>query len=272
MEKSRIGRAGQVRIYVGKCLRLFVSEKQWINFISTAIIMCIIALVTGEDMFVAYSDTKNGAFAIICACIWIGLFNSIRSVCRERDIIKWEHKTGLHISSYVIAHVVYELLLCVVETLIVITVVFLKYHENIPVEGLIFPMLLDLYVTLLLVMFGSDMLALLISCMVKSENTAMTVMPFVLIIQLVMSGAVFSLSGITERMAYLTLSKWGLNAICSISNTIDSVYEDYEIFGNGDCAATAEHLGFIWLLLLGYALIYIVLGVVALEQVDRDKR
>ena len=114
MKDNRISAGGQIRIYAGKCFRLFWSEKQWKKLISTLIIMGIISLVTGDKMFKEYPATKNGAFAVICACIWVGLFNSIQSICRERAIIKREHRTGLRIGSYVMAHFLYELALCAV--------------------------------------------------------------------------------------------------------------------------------------------------------------
>ena len=44
--------------------------------------------------------TLMGAFAIACVCIWTGSFNSIQVICRERDVIKREHRAGMHISSY----------------------------------------------------------------------------------------------------------------------------------------------------------------------------
>ncbi|MCD7789924.1 MAG: ABC transporter permease [Bacteroides thetaiotaomicron] len=269
---NRIGRAGQIRIYVGKCFRLFVSEKQWINFISTAIITLIISMVTSEDMFRVYKDTKSGAFAVVCACIWVGLFNSIRSVCRERAIIKREHRTGLHISSYILAHVIYEFVLCMAESLIVTGIVFLKNSSHLPDSGLLFPMSVDFYITILLVMFGSDMIAILISSIVKSENTAMTVMPFILILQLVMAGAVFDLEGVTERIAAFTLSKWGLNAIGSISLTNSSMNTSYLIYGDGSWEASGGHLLYVWLIMLGFAFVYILFSIIALKRVDKDKR
>lgn len=272
MENNRIGRGGQIRVYLGKCFRLFASEKHWVNFVSTAIIMVIILLVTGTDMFVDYTATINGANSIISACIWIGLFNSIRSICKERAIIKREYRTGLHISSYILAHVVYELAICAAESLLVVLSVAIRYFENMPFDGLIFPMAVDLYITFLLVTFGSDMLAILISSIVRSENTAMTVMPFVLIIQLVMSGTVYTLSGAAERVSYLTLSKWGMNAFCTIANTVESVYWGYYWYGQGDCDNTVGNLLFRWLWLIFFAILYILLSIVALKQVDRDER
>ncbi len=272
MVEDRITRSGQIKVYLGKCFRIFSTEKQWKNFISTALIMAIISMVTGKDMFVSFSDTRNGSFAIICACIWIGLFNSIQSICRERDILKREYRTGLHISSYILAHVIFEAFLSAVESCIIMGVVALRNISHLPTSGLVGPMFTDMYVTIFLVVFGADMIAVLISSIVRKENTAMTVMPFVLIIQLVMSGTVFHLEGITEMISYFTLSKWGLDGICAIANTTRSVNNGYIFSGLDSCDPKASVLLMAWAVLLIFSLVYILLSIIVLKRVDKDTR
>ena len=272
MKDNRISAGGQIRIYAGKCFRLFWSEKQWKKLISTLIIMGIISLVTGDKMFKEYPATKNGAFAVICACIWVGLFNSIQSICRERAIIKREHRTGLRIGSYVMAHFLYELALCAVEAVIVLTVVFIRNAGHLPDDGLVGPLVLDMYFSFLLIIFASDLIAMLVSCIVKNENEAMTVMPFVLIVQLVMSGAVFELSGVTELISAFTISRWGLNAIGSIACTnttvsLGAIYADADGWEND-----GGSLLIYWLLLLIFCAVYTLLSMLALRSVDKDKR
>ena len=71
--RSSIGE--QIRVYFGKCWRIFLNEKGWKAFVSSAIITFLITCVTGSDMFKAYRATRNGAFALVCAGIWIGIFN-----------------------------------------------------------------------------------------------------------------------------------------------------------------------------------------------------
>ena len=122
MGETRLGRIGQVKIYVGKCYRAFLNEKGWKSFVSTLIIAVILAWVIGDNTFKVLESTKTGVFAMICGCLWTGLFNSIQSVCRERAIIKREHRAGLHISSYVAAHMIFDLAICAVEGLILTTV------------------------------------------------------------------------------------------------------------------------------------------------------
>lgn len=88
MGDRHISRLGQIRVYVGTFFRLFRNEKRWKTLISAVLITLMISMVTGEDMFYDFSDTKSGAFALVSASIWIGIFNSLRLICRERAILK----------------------------------------------------------------------------------------------------------------------------------------------------------------------------------------
>jgi hypothetical protein len=272
MSGGRIGRIGQVKIYVGKCFRVFLNDRQWKSFISTIIIMIIISMVTSGDMFEQYGATRNGSFAIICACIWIGLFNSIQSICRERSIIKREHRTGLHISSYIVAHVIYEFMICVVESFIVMLIVFLKNLDSFPTDGIILFPVLEMYISLFLVVFSSDMLAILISSIVKNENTAMTIMPFILIIQLVMAGVIFELDGVAKMISTLTVSRWGQDAVCAIAHINDM---SAPMLTNGpveEYDSTVMNMLLIWLRLAAFSVVYVILSILMLERVDKDAR
>ena len=111
---ERVGRWGQVRIYTGKFYRIFLHEKGW-KFIAFAVIIAVLlSVVMGDKMFVEKEFTRTGMFAIVTAMIWVGVFNSIQNICREREIIKREHRTGLHISAYVAAHMIFQAALCAV--------------------------------------------------------------------------------------------------------------------------------------------------------------
>ena len=44
----------QIRVYFGKCWRIFLNENGWKVFISSAIITFLISCVTGSDMFKDY--------------------------------------------------------------------------------------------------------------------------------------------------------------------------------------------------------------------------
>ena len=114
------GRLAQIPIYLGKDFRMFIFQTDWKVLPMSALIAGMIGFVVGENMFVTMEGTFQCSLALTCICIWNGFFNSIQSVCRERPIIKREHRSGMHISSYIIAHLIYQMFLCVMQAMLTV--------------------------------------------------------------------------------------------------------------------------------------------------------
>ena len=294
-------RVKQIKIYVGKHFRLFRNERGWKTLIFAAIISLLVSSVLESGMFTYDMNTWTGFFTLVSACIWIGIFNSIQAICKERPIIKREHRTGLHISSYVISHLIYQAVICLLEAVImlVISAIFLNY----PTTALMGTVYLEYFISYFLIIYAADVLGLAISAVVKTPAVAMTVMPFILIIQLVFSGALFSLSGPLKSVSNLTISRWGLNATCissdynnlesnekrelektfydvaqdnnlpltqsDISSIMDEYYTDSY---NSRYEYSMGNLASQWGTLLLHCLVYTLISIVALEFIDRDKR
>ena len=291
----------QVGIYVGKHFRLFKNEKGWKMLIFAAVIALTVSCVLGGGVFKYDLDTTSGFFAIVSACIWIGIFNSIQAICKERAIIKREHRTGLHISSYVVSHLIYQGILCFLEAILMIGIsaIFLRY----PSYSLLGSAYIEFFITYFLLIFTADALGLAISSIVKTPSVAMTIMPFVLIIQLVFAGVIFSLSGPVKYVANATISKWGLNAACISadynnlesakktqmkrellkisrdnglnigSDDIDKIMDEY--YEEEDVSEYGYSLGNLakqWGILLAHCAVYSAISIVSLEFIDRDKR
>lgn len=212
------GRVRQIKIYLGKQFRLFLHEKDWKVLPMAAVIAFMVAYVVGKNMFLNMEGTKIGSLAFVCVCIWNGFFNSIQVVCKERPIIKREHRSGMHISSYLAAHLIFQALLCMLQVVISL-VIYKLCGVRFPRQGVVTGnFFVDFFVTLFLITFASDMLALMVSCIVRTTMSAMTVMPFLLIVQLVFAGVAFPLHGFPDKLSNATISKWGVYAVCAQSN------------------------------------------------------
>ena len=212
------GRASQIPIYFGKQLRFFVNMSDWKVIPMAAIIAFLVGMVIRKRIFLSMEGTLIGAFALTCVCIWNGCFNSIQSICRERPIIKREHRSGMHISSYIIAHMMYQMLLCMAQTGITLYVLILM-EVPFPPTGFMTPwMVIDIAITMLLITYASDMLSLFISSLCHTTTGAMTVMPFVLIFQLVFSGGLIPLPAFVKPLSNFTISTYGIKAIAAQSN------------------------------------------------------
>ncbi|MBO4890261.1 MAG: ABC transporter permease [Lachnospiraceae bacterium] len=304
------GHFGQLLIYLGKQFRMFVLQSDWKVLPMAAIIAGMVSMAVGKGLYVSMEGTFQANFALTCVCIWNGFFNSIQSICRERPIIKREHRAGMHITSYVASHLVYQLFLCAMQsaiTMIVLGMTGIKY----PAEGAIFSFIPDMFITLLLITYTSDMMALMISAIVKTPMAAMTVMPFMLILQLVFAGFI----QLPEKLADVTklmVSKWGVRGLCVISdynnlpavvvwNKMVSSGDKIELGGgvslkdvmstieeNGmrdvilkklgeanarmDFERTFNNLWACWEAMLVFSLTYAIITVIFLEFIDKDTR
>lgn len=266
-------RLKQVKIYFVKFMSLFFKTGGWKAFIFGAVISLIIVMVVGDNMFVYGLDTESGCFSIVSACIWIGIFNSIQSICKERDIIKREHRSGMHISSYIVSRALYEFIICLVQAIImlVLCMVFLDFPKNGLVTGNI---ITDVFITLFLVLLSSDYLGMAVSSVVKTTTTAMTVMPFILIVQLVLSGVLFALEGNIGLVAKITISKWGMEAFGSVVNIDGLPYNEvgWQIIPRDAYAYESGHVVNSWLIIFAFSILYLVISIISLEFVDKDKR
>lgn len=105
----------QTAVYFKKIARIAIREKAWKFVVFAVIIAALVASVVGENMFTTYESTKSGFFTIVSACIWIGIFNSVQSICKEHEIIRSEYRQGMRLSSYIFANVGWQFLLCLIR-------------------------------------------------------------------------------------------------------------------------------------------------------------
>jgi ABC-type transport system involved in multi-copper enzyme maturation permease subunit len=118
-------------------------------------------------------------------------------------------------SSYVAANLIYQAFLCLCQsgiTLAVLRVSKMTFPVSSYVTG---SAIADMFITVFLISYSADVISLFISSVVKSTTTAMTLMPFLLIFQLIFSGGFFSLSARLMKISDFTVSKWGLTALCA---------------------------------------------------------
>ncbi len=304
---EHVSRAQQTGIYLGKLFRLFVYEQHWKVLVMSAVIAWLVSFVIGLNMFKSMEGAKIGALAFACVCIWNGFFNSIQMVCKERDILKREHRAGLHITAYMAAQVIYQAIICELQVLIFAGIFRMKglvYPEGALIFG---TTEMDVIVTLFLITFSADMLALMVSCLVRTTEAAMTIVPFLLMLQMLFSDVAFPLHGRAAKLADITVAKWGIRAICSLArfNTLpsNSAWNQMVKLGNqsedgqlllqwirdNNMVDTIKYQAaqsmqsplyndhplnvlLCWGVLLGFAALYIAVGTIALEFIDRDKR
>ena len=302
-------RLEQIPVYLGKQFRLLINEMNWKVLPMAAIIAFLVVYVLGGKMFRNMEFTKYGSLAVVCVCIWNGMFNSIQAVCKERKIIKREHRAGLHISSYLASHMIYQAIICLLQVIISICI-FRVFGMYFPDTGLITgSFTVDLAVSMFLATYAADMMALMVSCIAHTTTTAMTIMPFLLVVQLVFAGTVFPLlKPGSQFISNFTISNWGIKAVniasdyngqksVAVSAVLDTMKDsDDEMMTKFQEVMAIEevqdklqtytasklqeedftyekgNLAKSWGILVVFSAVYALIGLVFLEMVDRDKR
>lgn len=263
----------QLRILTLRYMELIRNDIQRLIMIlaQPILIGLLLAFVASDDVFEIYNGTKSILFALSCAGIWIGLFNSIQEICKERIILKREYMANLRLDAYISSKFIVQMLISIIQALLLVIVFTLTVGEP---EGVLFSNpFAELTFTLFLTIFSSAGLGLVVSAVSKNSDKAMTVAPFLLIIQLLFSGILFELSNFTEKISYLTISKWSVAAL-GISSNLNNLLslggiqrEIEEIF-----EFTKINLYKTWIVLASFVILCAIISGVLLKNISKDSR
>lgn len=242
-------------------------------FLQPIIIAILIALVADEHVFEQYASTRSILFAVSCAGIWVGLFNSIQEICKERNILKREYMANLRLGSYVLSKFAVQFLLSAVQSLIMMAMFFITVGS--PEEGLITGSgFFEMFVTMLLTIFSSAAIGFVVSSLSKNSDKAMTVAPFLLIIQLLFSGILFELKDATEKISYLTVSRWSVSSFGTVANLNDlpmavpqMTHEAEDIY-----EFVVSNVEKSWLIMVVFIVICFFASMMILRNVAKDSR
>lgn len=239
---SKGGRISQIGSSLWRLLKDFVFQNDWMVLPLSAIIIGAIAFVVRNDLFLTMEGTLKGIYALTILAIWNGCFHSLQAIVRDRKALIEGKRVGIHYTSYLFAQMIYQALLCLGQTALVLYI-FYAVGIRFPEHGLFMESFaLELGITIFLLTYCADMLGLLISSVAPSNGSAMTVMPFILVAQFVFAGGILPLPAWCEPIEALMPSHYGAAAIGAQGNynalpmvtgweLLNSV-RDYEIGGS----------------------------------------
>ena len=237
----------------------------------------LLSIVADDDIFDIYESTKSMMFVLSCSAIWLGVFDSIQEICKERNILRREYMAGLKMSVYILSKLFVQCLLGAVQSICLVFTFLLIVKGN--EEGILFDSFyLEILVTVWLTVLASIAMGFIISAIVRTGDKAMAAAPFVLIVQLLFSGILFDLKGVAEYISYITVSRWSVEALGSIVHL-----NDLELRMQADIPtleheaeslfdATKSHLMQDWGILAIMTAVFMVISLLLIRNVSRDER
>ena len=197
--------------------------------------------------FYVAGDTMSLMFAFSCAGFWVGIFNSIQEVSKERPIYEREKFAGVGSVPYVLSKFVPLTVLCFVQAAVMCLIINLmtgtcatvagnvdaptSVAYGMAADGVVLGsglMWLENFVTTFLCVLSAMCLGLVISALV-SNDMALVLCPVCLMPQILFAGVVSPLAGITKTISEVITCKWSCLAYFVSAGVNDLYYSmEYE--------------------------------------------
>lgn len=257
--------------------KLIVNDRQRLLILlaQAPLLALLIAIVAGDTTFQEYENTKSVLFALSCAAFWIGILDAIQEICKERVILKREYSSGLSLGAYVLSKALVLSLLCALQTvLLVVTFLLVVGAPNTDLCNPSFAMGFTAFLTA----ESAMSLGLLVSALFKNSDRAMALAPILLMPQILFSGLVFKLSGVTEKISYFVNCRWSMEAFGTTAdlNGLDlHIYEsiDRSMFAHeyeGFYEYSMSHLATDWWVLALFVVVGLVCCWLLLKKTVQD--
>jgi ABC-type multidrug transport system ATPase subunit len=207
-------------------------------------------------------------FILITSAIWFGIINAAREIVKEAPIYRREHAVNLGSVPYVLSKIVVLGALLAIQDFVLLYIV--GTQTSFPANGRIWHgqsgAFIEIYLTLLLVSFVGLMLGLLTSALVPNSDRALSIVPVLLIPQIIFANVIFNIDGNFGRwISYIMPSRWGVQAAGTVARIHDrfSGHTDHPFF-----ATDAPHLVGFWLILVILVAAYFSLILLAMRRKD----
>lgn len=262
----------QLITLIRRYIKLIANDVQQLIllFAQAPIVAVLLALVSTEDLYSSYDDTKAILFSLGCASIWLGLMNSVQEICKEKVILQKEHMSDLKLSTYLLSKFIVQGLLAFIQATLMVYIfqeIVGSSSNNILIDSY-----WDIQIICFLSILSSAALGLCISAIVKNANIAMSIIPLILVPQLLFSGMLFKLEGITEFISNFILCRWSVEGLGTSANLNDLTHiiqtinpmaevepEDYFTF-------TSEHMMHVIFVIILMTLVLMILSYLALRK------
>ncbi len=183
------------------------------------IIGLVLALVAGDNIFAEGKPpitTQRVLFILAIVSVWLGCSNAAREITKEHPIYLRERLVNLRVLPYVMSKVVVLATLCLVQSLTLIGIVMLRC--GVPDSGAFLPAPLELIISTWLTTLGGLGMGLLISALVSNSDKAASIVPILLVPQIILAGLIFPLEGAGKGLSYGIVSKWSIESLGTSAN------------------------------------------------------
>ena len=194
------------------------------------VMLAIVYIVCVKDAFIhktaEYLTSANVVlFVLVVMCALMGILNSYREICKERDVLSREVFGGLDIPAYVLSKFTVLSVIGIVQCAIL-------FFGTLPAIDFAFPNPATGYLcafgAMALTNISSMAIGLFISALLKKSESAILPVLFIIIVQVVFCDSLFSLEGAAGWVRYVTPSAWAIAVMsheCALNDWEPQIFQ-----------------------------------------------
>ncbi len=209
-------------------------------------------------------DAPTILFIMAFAAVMFGCVNAVREIVKETTIYEREHTIGVGNLPYLFSKIVVLGTICLLQSAILVGIV----HSVDPFPSTFLAG--EIYLTILLTAWAGLMMGLLISAIVTNNELATSLIPLILLPQVIFSGTLFPLTKqypFLQWFAALFPIRWSMAALGSIVGLHSDKINGDQLFGNNyiyhgtvysvySQIDALRYLQFIWLALSSMIIVF----------------
>ena len=185
------------------------------SVIIAGILALIVRFLLGASTFdtsVPGPNAEKTLFIMAFAAVFFGSLNAAREIVKESSIYARERAVNLGILPYLFSKFVVLGILCLIQCAVL--VLFIDAASNFR-KGIFLPITTEIYITLVLTSLVGLAMGLWISAFARNSDRAASLIPIVLIPQVIFSGIIFKLSGGALFLGDVFAVRWAMIAMGS---------------------------------------------------------
>jgi ABC transport system ATP-binding/permease protein len=205
----------QARIFAERYVRLVRRDRPALAF--SLLQGVAVALLTALAVPKPFRWTLGGnapMFVFGCAAVWFGMIGAVRELVKEKAIWRREFLAGGDLYAYLASKVAVLGSLAAFQALTLTVAADLTL--GLPSGGPLTSSFITVFITLWLAILSGMGVGLLVSAASASADRAMSLVPYLLITQLVLCGVLFRLGAITF-LSWIMPARWSVSSLGGIA-------------------------------------------------------
>jgi hypothetical protein len=203
-------------------------------------------------------DAERVLFVMSFAAVMFGCINGAREIVKEAPIYRRERTVNLGILPYMLSKIVVLGVLCLLQSAVIVIMVNIVQPFN---DSIFLPPPLEVYITVALASLAGLMVGLAVSAVAPNNDRAMSLIPIILIPQVIFAGTIFPLTSVPiQFLGFFFAVRWsmaGLGSTVQLDTFTGLTGNDRLI---GDIQTFNHNAGFLFLTWFALAAMIVLLG------------